>query len=49
MSRTIKNKNPSYNIGKKMKLAAKEKRKTLKDETNPRVFKRKSANEWSFD
>ena len=48
MSRTIKNKNPSYNIGKKMKLAAKEKRKTLKDETNPRVLKLKSANLWDF-
>ena len=35
-------------LGKKMKQAAKEKRKTLKNETNPKVFKRKSANEWDF-
>ena len=48
MSRTKNNKKPSYNIGKKMKQAAKEKRKTLKDETNPRVYKLKGANLWDF-
>ena len=35
-------------IGQKMKQAAKEKRKTLKNETNPRVLKLKSANLWDF-
>lgn len=52
MSRTIKN--PKFKfvskikLGKNMKLSAKEKRKTLKDETNPRVFKLKGANEWNI-
>ena len=53
MSRTKKdNKKDNYNsrirLGKKMKQVAKEKRKTLKNETKPKVFKRKSANEWNI-
>ena len=53
MSRTIKDTNKEncrsrVRLGKKMKQAAKEKRKTLKNETNPKVFKRKSANEWNI-
>ena len=53
MSRTTKDTNKEncrsqVKLGKKMKLAAKEKRKTLKFETNPRVFKIKSADEWDI-
>ena len=31
-----------------MKQEAREHRKVLKNETNPKVFKRKSANEWNI-
>ena len=53
MSRTKKDsKKDNYNsrmrLGKKLKEEAKEHKKTLKDETNPKVFKRLSANEWDI-
>lgn len=51
MGKTYKDKKEYNNIklGKKMKESAKQKRKTLKLETNPKILKRMSANEWDFN
>ena len=49
MSRTKKdNYNSRMRLGKKLKEEAKEHKKTLKNETNPKVFKLKSANLWDI-
>lgn len=52
MSRTYKDKNKSAlskaRVGKKTKREAGQKRKTLSLETNPRVLKLKSADNWDF-
>ena len=54
MSRTKKDSNKKnyrsrIRLGKAMKQEAREHRKVLKFETNPKVVKRKSADRWSFD
>lgn len=54
MSRTLKDTKRKENhlsgirLGRNMKLSAKEKRKKLKNETNPRVVKLKGANCWDY-
>jgi hypothetical protein len=55
MSRTYKDQRKKDNydsrmrISKKVKREAKQKRKRLKDETNPQALKRQSADRWNYD
>ena len=48
MSRTKKQKPPRKNLGKRMKEQARFNKKRLENETDPKVYKRLSANKWDF-
>lgn len=48
MSKTIRTKPPRKNLGKRVKEEAKSRRKTLKEESNPKVLKKKASDIWNF-